>query len=212
MGSSDQKYSWVQTHKELAQYLKGKEDAQEELVELLREAGVDQGLVDEYAEGDRFDLEEIDPFSFFCFIYKYGPEKRLKVLQHLAEKLDLYYPEDESGIPSAQAQKVMMFPFKFHRKDDEIKRLWDFFYSVLDGTVTDQKFKDTLNIYGVGIVKITEALFYVDPETYLPINGPTKPYLKQVLGINPKFSTWQEYLEILSRVKDKSDLPFYELT
>ena len=212
MGNTDQKYTWVQTHKELAQYLKNKEEDQEELVGLLREAGVDQGLVDEYPEGKRFDLEEIDPFSFFCFIYKYGPEKRLKVLQHLAEKLDLHYPEDESGIPSAQAQKVMMFPFKFHRNDDEIKRLWDFFDSVLDGTVTDQKFKDTLNIYGVGIVKITEALFYVDPETYLPINGPTKPYLKQVLGINPEFSTWQEYLETLSRVKEKSDLSFYELS
>lgn len=212
MKNNGTSFTWIQTHKELAQYLKGKEDEQQELVELLREAGVTQGLVDEHPEGNRYELEEIDPFSFFCFIYKYGTKKRLKVLQLLAKKLNLHYPEDDFGIPSAQAQKVMMFPFKFQRKDDEIKRLWEFFYSVLDDNVTNKTFEDILNIYGVGIVKITEALFYVAPETYLPINGPTKPYLEEVLNINPKFSTWEEYLNILNQVKEKINTPFYKLS
>jgi hypothetical protein len=164
--------------KELAQYLQGKEDKQKGLVELLKSAGVTAGLVDEEPKGNRFDLQEIDPFSFFCFIYKYGPDKRLQILQNIATELDLHYPEDELGVPSAQAQKVMMFPFKHHREEGEIKRLWEFFYSLLDGSFTNQMFQDTLNIYGAGIIKITEALFYVAAETYLPINGPTKPYLK----------------------------------
>jgi len=109
------------------------------------------------------------------------------------------------GIPSAQAQKVMMFPFKNGRNNNEIENLWQFFHSSLISTITDERFQEILRQYGVGLVKITEALFYVDPETYLPINGPTKPYLKQVLRVDPKFSTWQEYLYIISSVKQKSN-------
>ena len=88
MSKTDHNFTWVQTHKELTQYLADKENSQKELVELLTEAGVTAGLVDEDPKGNRFDLEEIDPFSFFCFIYKYGPEKRLQILQSIAKKLD----------------------------------------------------------------------------------------------------------------------------
>ncbi|WP_340104889.1 EVE domain-containing protein [Rhodohalobacter sp. 8-1] len=208
----DSKFSWVQTHKDLAEYLQDKEDKQKELVDLLRQAGVTAGLVDEEPKGNRFDLEEIDPFSFFCFIYKYGPDKRLQILQNIASELDLHYPEDELGIPSAQAQKVMMFPFKDGRNNNEIENLWQFFYSALDDSITDEQFESILNQYGVGPVKITEALFYIDPENYFPIDGPTKPYLKQVLGVDPNFSTWQEYLDILNKIKKKTDQPFYEIS
>ena len=204
------KFTWVQTHKELAQYLADMEGQQKELIELLRECGVTAGLVDEDPKGNRFDLEEIDPFSFFCFIYKYGRDKRLQVLQSIAEKLDLHFPEDELGIPSAQAQKVMMYPFRYQRENDEIKKLWEFFHSVMEDSVGNESFMEVLKIYGVGKVKITETLFYVDPENYFPINGPSKPYLKKVLGIDPNYSNWQDYLEILEKVKEKTDKPFYE--
>jgi len=212
MGESDQKFTWVQTHKDLVQYLKNMEGEQKKLVGLLQEAGVTAGLVDEEPKGNRFDLEEIDPFSFFCFIYKYGPDKRLKVLQNIAAKLDLHYPEDELGIPSAQAQKVMMFPFKDGRNNNEIENLWQLFYSSLNDSVTDEQFEEVLNQYGVGPVKITEALFYVAPQKYLPINGPTKPYLEKVFGIDPSFSTWQEYLDLLDKIKVNTEMPFYELS
>jgi predicted RNA-binding protein with PUA-like domain/DNA polymerase III delta prime subunit len=208
----DKKFTWVQTHKQLTQYLAEQENSQKELIELLREAGVTAGLVDEDPKGNRFDLEEIDPFSFFCFIYKYGPEKRLQILQSIAKKLELHYPEDESGIPSAQAQKVMMFPFRHHRNDNEIENLWQFFYSALDGSITDEQFENILNQYGVGPVKITEALFYIAPDRYMPINGPVKPWLKQKLDIDPSFSTYSEYLELLEKIKQATSKPFYELS
>jgi predicted RNA-binding protein with PUA-like domain len=208
----DKKFTWVQTHKQLTQYLAEQENSQKKLIELLREAGVTAGLVDEDPKGNRFNLEEIDPFSFFCFIYKYGPENRLQILQSIAKKLKLNYPEDECGIPSAQAQKVMMFPFRHHRNDNEIEHLWQFFYSALDGSITDEQFENILNQYGVGPVKITEALFYIAPDRYMPINGPVKPWLKQILDINPSFSTYSEYLELLEKIKQTTGKPFYELS
>ena len=66
---------------------------QKELVDLLKSAGVTAGLVDEVPIGDRIDLEEIDPFSFYCFNYKYGPKKRLQTLQFIAKKLDCTIPK-----------------------------------------------------------------------------------------------------------------------
>ena len=211
MESINKRYTWVQTHKELVEYLAGKENEQKELIELLKDSGVEKGLVDEYPEGNRIELEEIDPFSFFCFIYKFGPRKRLEILQKIAKRLGLHYPEDEKGIPSAQAQKVMMFLFK-HERSNEIDLLWEFFFSALNDSITDKQFQDILQLYGVGIIKITEVLFYIDPDKYLPINGPSKPYLKEVLGIDPDFNTWEEYLNILKQVKNVTDRPFYQIS
>ncbi|WP_185957205.1 EVE domain-containing protein [Gracilimonas mengyeensis] len=210
MNDEDQKFTWVQTHKELVEYLKDKEDDQEVLIKLLSDAGI-TGLHDEEIKGTRKDLEEIDPFTFFCFINKY-PRRRIKILQNIADQLDITIPEDDLGVPSAQGQKVMMFPFSYDRKDNEISALWRFFFDALLDSIDDFQFSEILNQYGVGPVKITEALFYIDPENYFPINGPTKPYLRSVLEIEPTFESYTEYQAILEEVRQKTETPFYELS
>lgn len=204
-------FSWVKTHQELAQYLLTQEDNQIGLIELLKQQGV-TGLNDQNPEGVQIESLEIDPFTFFCFIYKYRTEKRLKILQDIASKLNLSIPNDTTGIPSVNALKVWMFPFKFNRKNDEIKRLWNFFKSALNSTITDEQFIDILNIKNTGKVKLTEALFFVDPIKYLPIDGPTIPYIKDVLKIDTGFKNYSDYLNILKKVKEKSNLSFYELS
>ena len=55
-------------------------------------------------------------------------------------------------------------------------------------------------------------MFYIDPETYFPINGPTKPFLEEVLEISPIFKTFTEYKSILALIKSKSNKPFYQLS
>lgn len=207
----DKKFSWVQTHKELVEYLKDKESEQKNLVGLLRNAGV-TGLHDEEEAGSRKELTEIDPFTFFCFIYKYGEKRRLEILQNVARQLKLSVPEGESGIPSAQAQKVMMFPFAYDRNNNEIASLWKFFYDALTDSIDDFQYNELLNQYGVGPVKITEGLFYIDPEKYLPINGPIKPYLKDVLGIDTQIDSFTDYKKILKEVKEKTDTSFFKLS
>lgn len=205
-------FSWVKTHKQLSNYLARKEDSQKDLIQLLKSVGISP-FNDKTEEGD-FDigLEEIDPFTFFCYIYKYGGKRRLKNLQQISEKLNLHFPEDDVGIPSTNAQKVWMFPYKYLRKNNEISRLWNFFFKALKNEITNEDFNEVLKIRNVGKVKITEALFYVDPENYLPINGPIKPYLENQLQINPNFNTYEEYKNILNQVKNKTDSTFYELS
>ena len=207
-----EKFSWVETHKQLTEFLKTKENSQNELIQILKSVGIGP-LNDKTGDGEHdIELNEIDPFTFFCYIYKYGTKRRLGYLQKIAETLNLKIPQGESGIPSAQAQKVWLFPYEYERKNDEVKRLWSFFHQAISNTISEKSFQDVLQIRSTGKTKLTEALFYINPEKYLPINGPTKPYIKEVLGIDPKFNTYDEYIDILSRIKDKTEIPFYELS
>lgn len=206
------KYSWVETHKEIVKYLAKNQNNQKQLIELLKKVGI-TGFNDKDANGKAIDLEEIDPFTFFCYIYKYGSQRRLSNLQKIADEIKiLKKPTDESGIPSADARKVWLFPYKADRNNNEIPRLWSFFNSVLKDSISEEQFEDILTIQGIGKTKLTEILFYVNPEKYFPINGPTKPYLQESFKINPNFNSYSEYLDILKRIKQKSLIPFYELS
>lgn len=207
-----EKFSWVETHQKITQYLSTEENSQQNLIDLLKSVGI--GPFNDKAGSEKHDIEldEIDPFTFFCYIYKYGTKRRLKYLQDIATNLNIEKPSGESGIPSAQAQKVWLFPYKYERNNNEVSRLWNLFNKELQGKITDQDFSDALLIRSTGKTKLTEALFYINPEKYLPINGPTKPYIKEVLGIDPKFNTYTEYLKILSEIREKISIPFYELS
>ena len=204
------KYTWVQTHKELVNYLKGKKDDQLGLIELLKDSGCEY-FNDKDSDGNTIPLEVIDPFTFFCYINKYAVQ-RLGILQRIAEKIKIHVPTDDYGLPSANPQKVWLFPYKGARNNNEIERLWSFFYAVTEDKITDALFADILNISGVGMTKLTEVLFYCDPVAYFPINGPTRPYLQDVWNINPNFKTNSEYLEILKQIKSHTNKPFYELS
>lgn len=205
-------FSWVETHRQLTKYLSSKENAQNEIIQVLKAVGIGPLNDKETSDGHDIELKEIDPFSFYCYIYKYGPKRRLEYLKKIAANLNLAIPNGESGIPSAQAQKVWLFPYKFERKNNEIERLWSFFNKAISDTITENDFQDILQIRSTGKTKITEVLFYVNPEKYLPINGPSKPYIQEVLGLNPKFSSYKEYIELLEKIKAKTPNSFYELS
>jgi len=207
----EKKFTWVETHKQLVEIIRTKRDKQQELIDVLKKVGI-TGLHDENSEGERFESREIDPFTFFCYIYKHGSEKRLKFLQAVAKEFKISIPTDESGLPSVNALKVCMYPYEAFRKNNEINRLWDMFESALEDNITDKQFADILTIKGVATTKLTECLFYILPEKFFPIDGPTKPYLEQKLNISPKFETYIEYCNILDQIRNKVDIPFYELS
>ena len=205
------RFSWLRTHKELVQKLHKMRDRQTELIDVLLRVGIN-GLHDETKPGKRKQLDVMDPFTFFCYIYKHRGTKRVEVLQKVAKEMNVFVPDDDSGIPAVNALSTCMFPYEYQRNDNEINRLWDYFEHLLQDQVTDAEFISILEIRGISFAKITEGMFNIFPEKYLPINGPTKAYLKGVLNIETKFSNYTEYLDILHKVQSKKDLPFYELS
>lgn len=204
-------YSWIQTHKELVDYLLTKENSQKELIQVLKSVGI-TGFTDRDKDGNESDLEVIDPFTFFCYIYKFGEDKRLEILQQIARKLNITVPSDTFGVPSANAQKVWLFPYKQARNDDDVSKLWNLFRNILNDQVTDEEFKDVLKIKNTGPTKLSEAFFYVQPKVYFPINGPTKPFIKEKYNIDPTFNSFTDYKNILKRLIENTDTPLYELS
>lgn len=208
----DNNYTWVKTHKGIVQYLSDKENSQQELIDLLKSVGITP-FNDKSKEGEHdIELKEIDPFTFFCYIHKYGAKRALGFLKQIAELLGLEKPTTVNGIPSAQPQRVWLFPPEYMRVNNEVPRLWNLFKKELKADVDNDTFADVLKIKNVGRAKLTEALFYIKPEKYLPINGPTKPYIKEELGIDVEFTTYSEYFELLEKIRGKTDMPFYELS
>ena len=206
------RYSWVEAHKKIVEYLSSKKNSQKQLIQLLKDIGVTE-FNDKDRDNNTIELDEIDPFTFFCYIYKYGSKKRLEILQNLSKKLNISpIPTDDSGIPSSNAQKVWLFPYMSERNNDEINRLWTFFDSAIHDELNDELFEDVLKIKSTGKTKLTEALFNINPEKYFPINSPTKPYLKEELGIEPKFDNYTEYINILEQIKKISSKKFYEIS
>lgn len=204
------RFTWIPTYKGIVEYLKGKENDQLGLINLLKESGCD--LFNDRDENDKLILlEVIDPFTFFCYINKYFTQ-RLEILQNLARNLGLPIPKDDFGIPTTNPQKVWLFPYKSKRTNNEIARLWAFFYSVLNNSITEELFSDILQIKGVGKIKLTEVLFYVDPYHNFPINGPTKPYLRKTFGIEPEFKTYGGYKDILKQIRSQTHKPFHQLS
>jgi len=204
-------FSWIETHEQISDYLLTKEHNQIELITLLKKAGATI-FQDQEVEGQFVEMKEIDPFTFFCYIYKYGSDKRLSILQKIAKEIHVKAPTGESGVPSSNAQKVWLFPYKFNRNNNEIQRLWDFFKQVKSNNISNETFADILKIKNIGKTKLTEALFYVDPNRFLPINSPVLSYLKNKFKLDIKFDTYIEYINVLNKVKESIKLPFYELS
>ncbi len=206
----DKKFTWVQTHKELVDWLKDKQNRQQEMIELLKKAGV-KTKVDRLEENGEFvEVDEIDPFTFFTQIYRHGGNS-LKIIQFIAKYLGLSIPEDIDGIPHIYPMGSWLFPFKYERKD-EVRKLWDFFYKTIENQITDSDFDEILKIKNIAKTRLTEVLFLVAPEHYLPINAPVIKYLDEVLSINHNFKTFSDYMKILEQVKQKDPRPYYEIS
>jgi len=204
-------YTWVKTHKELVEYLAKMEDRQENLIEELKKADINVAD-DEDPKGVKFSLKEIDPFTFLFHSYKHKT-KSLSKLQKLAENLQITIPNDIDGVPLVIGTNVWIFPYKYHRNENEIERLWDFFHKAKEHKITEKDFEDVLSIKGINTPKLTQSLFIIDPEYYLCIDGMTNPYLRNILDINPNFNTFREYQTILEKVRDKEKgKPFYQLS
>jgi hypothetical protein len=70
---SETNFTWIDTHYKIAEYLSEKEDKQKGLIQLLKSIGIGP-FNDKSKEGKEYDidLEEIDPFTFFCYLHKYS--------------------------------------------------------------------------------------------------------------------------------------------
>lgn len=206
------KFTWVPVFKAVAEWLAGYEGRQSELVGILKSVGIDAGLDDRDTDGNTIPLTEIDPFTFFCMFTKYGVNKRKQLFANLIAQAGLQVepPTDFDGVPTANAMKVWMFPFRQTREDWMIPTLWQLFKESRVDLDADT-FARALTVPGTGFAKVTEALFYVDPDRYFPVDAQTRPLLQE-MGIPKTAPTLAAYRNTLTELRKQSSKPFAELS
>jgi len=205
-------YSWIPAYAEIVKRLHAFKNKQLDLIQVLRDVGVKVNE-DEDRPGNKIPLTEIDPYTFLFFLGKHKNEwNKIKVLRSLCELWNINETVyDVCGIPSANAQKLWMFPWQYTRTNNEIGRLWDFFDKADKGTITDADFAGLRSIPGIEKQKITEALFIQNPQEYLCINSKMRPYL-QAKGINVVFETYTQLQSLYQTIKNSLPIPYHQLS
>ena len=156
--------------------------------------------------------KKADPLTFFYHLASIakGPEKRKTVYASVAKEFgiesDLDYGFSDGFIfPQGDPRNV-----EFHDTEDDSNLLWDMFDQARacgpdskshDAAIADT-FAKSLQVKGAGIPKLTQALFVINPSSFVPFD--TAAVLP--LGIGrfkkpPGKLSWTEYLEEMSRIR-----------
>ncbi|ENU83029.1 hypothetical protein F974_01861 [Acinetobacter sp. CIP 102159] len=220
--SQQENYDWIKAFKELKELVKGYRNNQKGLIELLETAGIDVPS-DEYPEKNKVPLEHMDPFSFLSLINKHPNAYRRSEFVNKILGKEILNTEIEhfAGVPTSQGTAALFFPYRYHRKDGDIEKLWDLFECMDDPSkITAQMFQEVLSIHSVGFSKLTQGLFWYAPELYLPIDGQTTPYLidinfpqaYKIKNANSYSVAWQEYQRCLSQIRQAYTQPFAKIS
>jgi 5-methylcytosine-specific restriction protein B len=140
-------------------------------------------------------------------------EKRTEYLKKLKELVGLKneLPTDFYGVPSAQPMSLWYFgDYEKNRDSNVIDVLWNLAEEAVAGNLKANSFQTTLTLPGVKIAKLTQGLFWLNPNTFYPIDA-HKNYLEDN-GINPDVKTLDDYLNVLDKVKSTFQKPFYEVS
>ncbi|MCL4475450.1 MAG: EVE domain-containing protein [Nitrospirae bacterium] len=212
------KFTWVETYREIAAKLKEYGDRQEELITILNDLqkrGLPTiSLMDRNAEGREIPLAEIDPFTFFAnFNRGIRTESRIEIIRTLKELWGLTssIPTDFDGIPVVNNQQAWFFTYQKDRGAKDIHLLWELFIQALNSNISPQTFDAVLKLKFIKF-NITMGLFWINPERYLNLDSVNRSYLdKNGIKIHslPDFQTYADYTE---KTKDLFQKPFYKIS
>ena len=187
--------TWKSFFHELAVKLLDFEARQPELTGILREAGISIN----HDEGEP--LSVLDPFSFFSLILKHTSDATvLPLFVTVGTSLGLLSPAptDLTGVPWSNPMNAWFFPYRSQRQQEDIPTLWQLARQAVVGKLEAQTFEDALEIRKVALAKLTQGLFWLNPERFLALNGVNVPYL-QARGVQraAQVQTLAEYQAVL---------------
>ncbi|MDE2798279.1 MAG: hypothetical protein OXI94_06375 [Gemmatimonadota bacterium] len=175
-------YSWVPWFRELARKIeKGGEAYLIEKARQVEWGGNDPPLLQYGDEG-------IDPFSFFYFLASKARDKqpRRRVYNSVSSVFEI-----ESPLPDTDVDDYYIFPtppynanLLFHERENFTP---DLLWRLFKETVQDKPkigpgdFKNALELKYTGVPKLTQTLFLINPEYFLPADDTTF-HLSEALG------------------------------
>lgn len=188
---------WTSFFRELAEKVLVFEQRQPELLQVLREAGVHI----QHDEGQP--LEVLDPFSFFSLILKHQSEATVASILHKVKahlNLEGAVPTALDGVPWSNPLNALFFAYRSRRQDTDLPTLWALARQAVQGELNPETFQRALAIRQVALPKLTQGLFWLNPQRFLPLNGVNNPYLESrgVKGAS-RVTTLAEYQSVLER-------------
>lgn len=182
-------FSWKPLYREIAQKLLGYRQRQAELIALLKDLG-SAGLKvvkieDEFADGSRGDLREIDPFTFFASFNRGGTESRLLILTELKKRWELgaLLPEKFDGVPRMNAMNSWFIRYSVDRDADAVPGLWDLADAAFRATKTrdvrSEQIDRCLRRSKGNITSLTMGLFWFNPDQFLALDWKNESFARK---------------------------------
>jgi len=194
-------FTWIDIYHELAQTLLGWQEKQGELIAFLESLRAQGYFVtpmnDRNSEGERFLLQEIDPFTFIgSFNRGLRDEQRLAILAQMKQFFNLQspLPSDFASIPVLNNQSSWFFDYQHARGPDDIAKLWRVFRLAMSENPHDnpdfwQAFDDALTVRRTNI-NLTMGLFWIRPYDFISLDSVNRAYLKITMpkkGLDAQF-------------------------
>jgi 5-methylcytosine-specific restriction endonuclease McrBC GTP-binding regulatory subunit McrB len=167
--------TWRPFFRELAVRLLEFQARQPELVDILRVAGI--SIV--HDEGEP--LVVMDPFTVFALINKHSKLETVQgILRHLkaALQLEADVPADLLGVPTITPFGAWFFPYRSQRQPSDLPTLWELARQAVTGALEPETFAAGLRIRHVKLAKLTQGLFWLNPDAFLALNSVNIPYLE----------------------------------
>lgn len=216
-------FGWVDFYKEFATRLLDYKNRREELIEKVKEIYNKTGINMPTLEKDN-NLIDIDPFTIFgLFNKKLRDENRIKILTAIAELFEVSteVPTSFESLPVLNPQNATFYYFIGDRGDRDIDDLWGLFESALTYATspTDEHKKTishyfdlTINKKGNGNSKITMALYWISPSSFLNLDSRNEWYIyesgkvpadvvRRLPAIEPKISALK-YFQVVEVLRE----------
>ena len=119
--------------------------------------------------------EAIDPFSFFYFLASKNTTNQLKpVYDSVSHVFEIEAPPADADVDDSYIFPTPHFNILFHDgKNFHRDLLWRLYRQVItdDPDIAADEFDQVLEIKGVGVGKLTQTLFLVNPNHFLPVDS-----------------------------------------
>lgn len=216
-------FTWIDIHEEAARALLAYRNRQDELIAILRamrELGMKTtSIEDEDADGGRFELRELDPFTFLGnFNRGVTDVNRTEMWRFLKERWALAapVPQDYDGLPVLNNQSAWLMPYARRREKHHVGRLWDIFEVVMqaspeEGRVTGAMLDSCIELRKVGKATLTMGFFWCRPKEWPAADSKNVAFAK-TKGVTTEVVDGSSYLQWVAELRRKAEADLIEFS
>jgi AAA domain (dynein-related subfamily) len=212
------KFKWTSLYKLIAKEVLKYRNNQKFLIEILleiRKQGFPLYILD---DKNGVLVTTMDPFTFFSsFNRSIKSETRFSIIQVICRKLGMDPPENQefNGIPSIDARNSYFLPMKKDREIEKMDALWDLFEYSINGQIEEhgnKVFESCMDIFNVGMAKLTIALYWINPEKYVATDKKNLEYFGLLYEKKFNIKTFEDYISFNNLLQSKAKKPVWELS